>query len=191
MIPYGSCVSWRVPPEYNDFFERIFGWLQNKVTGMPETHSSMIMSSYPEKGEEWYYEYELSTTARISEFHKNEFNTVYDILAPLNKKVIVLELLIDDTKGDLYGFMQTFVFLVRAVIERFGKDGRRIWNPFSWLGICSEGMYNYLYGLGILMEWKDLTDYMDQWNPESFHSGDSRIVLNYMVEKGYAKKIWN
>ena len=58
-IPYGSCVSWRIPPAQNGFFEKIFGYLQNGFTDGPETHSSMIMSKYPEIPD-MYYEYELS-----------------------------------------------------------------------------------------------------------------------------------
>ncbi len=189
IIPYGSCVSWRIPPELNGFFEKVFGWLQNKITGEPETHCSMTMSEYPEVNA--YYEYELSVTGRISIFHIGEYNTVYDILAPVNMKAAALTLLINNTKGDFYGFLQTTIFLVRFIIEKFGGDGRRIWNPFPWLGICSEGMYSYLYRLGRLMDWKDLTDFMDQWSPDVFHSGDARVVLDFMVEKGYARKIWN
>lgn len=188
-IPYGSCVSWRVPPELNGLYERIFGILQNKVTGMPETHSSMIMSKYPEK-EGWYYEYELTVTARVSTFIPGEYNTIFDILAPLEVKVEAMEKLRKDTEGDFYGIMQTFIFLVRRVIEECGGDGRRIWNPFPWLGICSEGQYDYLMNIAIAMNWQDLIEYMNEWSPDVFHSGDARIVLNWMVDHGYAKIIW-
>lgn len=188
-IPYGSCVSWRVPPELNGLYERIFGILQNKVTGMPETHSSMIMSKYPEK-EGWYYEYELTVTARVSTFTPGEYNTIFDILAPLEVKVEAMEKLRKDTEGDFYGIMQTFIFLVRRVIEECGGDGRRIWNPFPWLGICSEGQYDYLMNIAIAMNWQDLIEYMNEWSPDVFHSGDARIVLNWMVDHGYAKIIW-
>ena len=188
-IPYGSCVSWRVPPELNGFFERVFGVVQNKVTGMPETHSSMIMSKYPEK-EGWYYEYELTVTARVSTFKPGQYNTVFDILAPLDVKVEAMEKLRKDTEGDFYGILQTTIFLVRRVIEECGGDGRRIWNPFSWLGICSEGQYDYLMNIAIAMNWTDLRAYLEQWSPDVFHSGDARIVLDWMVDHGYAIKIW-
>jgi len=187
-IPYGSCVSWKVPPKLNGFFEKIFGWLQNKVTGMSETHSSMIMSKYQEI--EKYYEYELTVTARISTFKENQFTTIFDILAPLDVKVAALEQLREDTEGDFYGILQTLIFLVRRIIEEFGGDGRRIWNPFPWLGICSEGQYNYLMDVAIIMDWQDLIEFMNQWSPDVFHSGDSRIVLDFMVSKGYAKIIY-
>jgi len=188
-IPYGSCVSWRVPPKLNGFFERIFGWLQNRVTGMLETHSSMIMSRYIEK-ENSYYEYELTVTARISEFIPGQYNTIYDILAPTEIKLSSLEKLRHQTEGNVYGILQTSIFLIRALYEKFGKDGRRIWNPFSFLGICSEGQYRYLYDIANSMAWYDLTHFMDQWNPDVFHAGDARIVLDFMVSKGYAQIIW-
>jgi len=53
-IPYGSCVSWRIPPAKNGFFEKIFGYLQNAFTDAPETHVSMIMSKYPELPDTYY-----------------------------------------------------------------------------------------------------------------------------------------
>jgi len=188
-IPYGSCVSWKVPPELNGLIEHIFGVLQNKVTGEPETHSSMIMSKYPEK-EGWYYEYELTVTARISTFTPGQFNTIYDILAPLEVKVESMEALRGKTEGDIYGILQTSIFLVRRIIEECGGDGRKIWNPFGFLGICSEGQYNYLMGTAVAMNWQDLIDYMNEWNPDVFHAGDARLVLDWMVDHGYARKIW-
>jgi len=189
MIPYGSAVSWRVPPKYNGFFEKIFGYLQIWVTGQPETHCSMIMSEYKEKPG-WNYEYELSITARIAEFTLNPYCTIFDILAPIEIKVAAMEKLISTTYGNFYGLPQTLIFLVRRIIELCGGNGKKIWNPFSWLGICSEGKYLYLYEIAKLMEWQDLTDYMDQWNPQVFHSGDARKVLDYMVLACYAKIIY-
>jgi hypothetical protein len=188
-IPYGSCVSWRVPPKLNGFFEKIFGWLQNKVTGMPETHSSMIMSKYIEINNR-YYEYELTVTARVSTFTPGQFTTIYDILAPLEIKVSAMERLRKETEGNFYAIWQTVIFLVRRILEEFGKDGRRIWNPLKWLGICSEGQYKYLYFIAESMKWYDLTHFMDQWNPDVFHAGDARIVLDWMVIRGYAKIIY-
>jgi hypothetical protein len=188
-IPYGSCVSWRVPPRLNGFFEKIFGWLQNKVTGMPETHSSMIMSKYIEKPN-WYYEYELTITARISTFAAGKYTTIFDILAPVDVKVAAMEKLRAQTEGDVYGILQTSIFLVRALIEYFGGDGRRIWNPFGFLGICSEGQYMYLYDIAETMQWYDVVNVMKMWNPDVFHAGDARKILNYMVSKGHANIIF-
>lgn len=187
-LPYGSCVSWRIPPAKNGFFEKVFGYLQNAFTNAPETHASMIMSKYPELPDT-YYEYELSVTARINDFKYNPNSTVFDILAPTEVKVWALDQLIKETYGDVYGLLQTIVFAVRWTIEKFGGDGRRIWNPFPWLGICSEGMYRYLYYVADNMHWADLVDYLEEWSPDVFHAGDARLVLEFMVEKNYAKII--
>lgn len=189
-IPYGSCVSWSVPPELNNSFNQWFGWLQRKVTGQEQTHASMIMTPHIERGPNWYYEYELSVTARINQMTPNNWNVIFDILAPVEIKQKALEKLIDDTYGDVYAIWQTLIFLVRRVIEEFGGDGRRIWNPFPWLGICSEGMYKYLFELAVEMNWTDLQMYMREWSPDVFHAGDARKVLDWMVEHGYAKIIW-
>jgi len=40
------------------------------------------------------------------------------------------------------------------------------------------------------MNWQDLTSYLDRWNPDVFHSGDARHVLNFMVIEQYAKIIY-
>jgi hypothetical protein len=156
---------------------------------MMETHSSMVMSRYVEK-ENSYYEYELTITARISEFIPGQYNTIYDILAPTEAKLNSLEKLRHQTEGDVYGILQTTIFLVRALYEKFGKDGRKIWNPFGFLGICSEGQYRYLYDIAETMKWYEVTNFMNQWNPDVFHAGDARIVLDYIVSKGHAKVIW-
>lgn len=44
--------------------------------------------------------------------------------------------------------------------------------------------------IAIAMNWQDLIEYMNEWSPDVFHSGDARIVLNWMVDHGYAKIIW-
>jgi len=95
-IPYGSCVSWRIPPDQNEFFKRNFGHLQNIIARGPETHSSMIMSEYREI-QDAYYEYELSVTARINIYQYNPNSTVFDILAAQAVKVNALESLRRDT----------------------------------------------------------------------------------------------
>ena len=187
-IPYGSCVSWRIHPTKNGFFEKIFGYLQNGFTDGPETHASMIMSQYIELPDT-YYEYELSTTARINDFRYNPNSTVFDILAPTEIKVQALDRLKRETYGNVYGFLQTLIFGVRWTIEKFGGDGRRIWNPFPWLGICSEGMYRYLYYVADSMNWIDLINYLEEWSPDVFNSNDARRVLNFMLERNYSKII--
>ena len=186
-IPYGSVVSWKVPPKNNSFLIKIFGYLQFLFTDGKETHSSIIMSRYPEV--DAYYEYELSVTARINVFHPNKNATVFEILAPLELKIGSLSYLIKKTYGDIYALWQTPMFAVRKLVELLGFDGRRLWNPFSWLGICGEGVYEYLYRIAIEESWVDLMEYMNEWNPDLFNSHDTRLVLDYMVSKNYGKVI--
>ena len=187
-IPYGSCIVWAVPPSLNGFVEKIFGFLQNFFTGQPETHASMVMSEYPEKPGE-YYEYEISVTARITLFgYPHTYADVYDILAPETIKVEAMTKLIRETRGKVYGFLQTFIFIVRWVLEKFGRDGRRLWNPFRFLHICSEGQYMYLYDIAERMDWRRVLLFMRQWKPDVFHAGDCRTVLDFLVLEGYAKK---
>lgn len=186
-IPYGSCVSWRVPPEQNGFVEKIFGYLQNFFTGKPETHCSMIMSKYPEIGD--YYEFEQSVTARINVFIDNPNCTVYDVLAKQGTKEFALEAIRQATYGEVYGIAQTFIFVLRWLLEKFGINGKRLWNPFGKLSVCSEAMWLYLASVAFIESWDDLKAYLDEWNPNTFHSGDAREVLDWMVNKDYAKII--
>lgn len=190
-FPFGSCVSWRIPPANNDsVYICFFGHAQRLCTKGDETHSSMLMSPYYEnrlvENINASYEYELSVTARINIFRYNPNSTVFDILAPTVVKAEVLNKLIHDTYGDVYAIWQTVMTGVRGIIEKFGIDARRLWNPFSWKGYCSEGMYTFLFGVAEKMKWQDLMDYMKEWNKDVFNSHDARLVLDFMVEKGYA-----
>ena len=185
-IPYGSCVSWRIPPAQNGFIDKIFGYLQNLFTNCEETHCSIIMSEYPEN--DAYYEFEQSVTARINIYDGNPNSTVFDIKAGWLEKEIVLETMIKNI-GQVYGFAQTLIFIVRWLLELVGIDGRRLWNPLGFLSICSEATYYYLADLAEIMQWSDLRDYLKEWNPNTFHSGDFREVLDWMVERNYAQKI--
>jgi len=190
-IPYGSCISWRIPPARNGFIEKIFGYLQNFFTGYPETHCSKTMSKYPEI--DAYYEYEQSTTARINVYNGNPNSTVFDILAEEETKVRVLENMIRENYGNVYGIAQTSVFGVRWLFEKlhigWWNFGKQLPNPLGFLSICSKEGYLYLYGVGLGEGWHDLVAYLGQGSADAFHSGDFREVLDWMVERNYAVKI--
>jgi len=140
-----------------------------------------------------YYEYEITITARISTFSWNKNATVFDILCPEQVKVNALERLRQKSQGDFYALWQTPYFLVRGVLERIFSqyDFRRLPNFMGWLRICSEGGYEHLRSIAIDMDWYDLIDKLNEWLPNTFHSGDAREVLDWMVSHNYARIITN
>jgi len=138
-----------------------------------------------------YYEYEITITARIATFSGNPYATVFDILCPESIRVDSIERLRKDSEGDFYALWQTPYFLVRGVLERiFPKHNfKRMPNFMGWLRICSEGGYERLMYIAERMQWYDLTNKLKEWRPNTFHSGDAREVLDWMVEHKYARII--
>ncbi|GJQ43800.1 MAG: hypothetical protein JETCAE03_32980 [Ignavibacteriaceae bacterium] len=191
-IPYGSPVRWAVRPQDLKGYEKVFDILQNKITGYPETHYSTILSKYSERPG-WYYEYELSVTARINQFYPNKNAKIYDLLAPIEVKQQVLIPNIKETYGKVYGLWQTPYFGIRRLAEEAGwpkYPGKQIPNLMAWLGICSEHGFVYLYGTSEIMGWYDVTNYMSRrWTKDTFHSGDAGLVLDYMEERGHVIEI--
>lgn len=138
-----------------------------------------------------YYEYEITVTARISTYSYNPHATVYEILCPESIRVDSIEALRHASEGSFYALWQTPYFVVRGLLERtFPKhDFRRMPNFMGWLWICSEGGYNHLMYIAERMQWSDLIAKLKEWRPDTFHSGDAREVLDWMVVHGYARII--
>ena len=185
-FPYGSVLSWRVPPDKNKFFTRVFGKLQLIFTGRKETHSSILLDKTID---DKYYEFESSKTTRIALFEGNEYVNIFDIKAPEQIKREIINELIKEEFGKIYGLVQTVYFVFRWFMEKLHIDVRRWINPFGFLSICSKLVYLYLLRLSLKMEWDDLTMFLLKWNKNTCHSGDIRIILNFMVGKDYAEHI--
>jgi len=185
-IPFGSVVSWRIPPADLPFPNNVFDYAQLYFNESPETHASITMHEMLNWPIKKWYEFESSDTTRINRFSINPNSTIFDIFAPFDVKAKVIEKLLNAHYGKLYAIPQTFYFMVRWAAKKVGLDARKWINPFHWGKICSELVYDYLWEIAIEMKWYDLENLLSQWRADNFHAGDVRFVLNWMVTRHYA-----
>lgn len=171
-------MSWRVSYKELKGAEFIFDWLQLKVTGMPETHSSIVMDIATK---DRYYEFEATTTVRISRTSYSEkVCTIFKINAPREILEEALDELINE-QGKIYNIPQTLYFGFRRIMEFINIDVRRWPNPLGWLFlICSELVYLFLKKVAEKMQWLETIHYLNQWRKDTVHSGDIRVILDFM-----------
>lgn len=183
---FGSIIVWAIPPNKLSGLNRIFDYLQNFFTKMPQTHSSILLHKIV--GTEKYYEFEASTTVRINIYSYNKYSEIYDIKAPYSVKFSAFEKLFNKKYGKIYNILQTIYFAWRWFFEILGFDIRKWFNPFGFFGlICSELIYLYLKEIAKEMNWTDLYYFLNGWDADNFHAGDVKIVMDFMTVRGYAK----
>lgn len=190
IIPFGSIVSWRIPPTDLSFPNNVFNYAQLYFNESPETHASIIMHEMINWPIKKWYEFESSNITRINRYSFNSNSTIFDINVPFDIKAKIIEKLLNQHYGKLYAIPQTFYFIIRWAAKKFGIDARRWPNPFHWGKICSELVYDYLLEIAIEMKWYDLENLLKEWRPDNFHAGDVRFVLNWMLTKQYASIIY-
>lgn len=189
-IPFGSVVSWRINPKDLTFPENLFDYAQNFFTKMPETHASIILTPLVNWPIPTWYEYEASNTTRINLYNITPVSSIFNINAPEDVKIKIMQKLITNTYGKIYAIPQTLYFIIRWAVEGIGLDPRKWINPFHWGKICSELVYDYLFDLSQEMKWYDLEDQLKQWRPDNFHAGDVRVILNWMEKHSYSNLIY-
>jgi len=189
-FPFGSVISWRINPKDLTFPENIFDYAQNFFTKMPETHTSILMHKMEDWPYDMWYEFEASITVRINTYTQNLNSSIFDIKAPEDVKIKVIDKLRKEHYGKIYALPQTFYFIVRWAAEGVGLDPRRWINIFHWNKICSELVYDYLYEISQEMKWFDLEMKLNEWKPDNFHAGDTRVILNWMSYRKYATLIY-
>lgn len=177
---FGSIISHRTPvPKFGyKFWKRFtnYPWLQNTFTNRPETHCSIYVGDLHRLNKQMIFEAAIDVHYTDWNFNPT-IHTVFQIGATERELAQVLESVIKDYNGKLYGFAQILYFIPRWI---FGKifDVRRWWFPFRGGIICSELVWHYLHRIAKLKKWYDLKEYLEQWNPNNFHSGDCRDVLD-------------
>lgn len=190
-IPNGSVLSWSVPPSELKGFEKFFNILQNYFTERPETHASIIVQKLSEYGDDVWLDFEASNTVRFTLYSQNKNSVIFDILAPDNIKFDTIKMLRNLHFGKIYDIFQTIFFLFMWAFKKIGINTRKWKNPFALYGlICSELVYLYLWNISLHMGWDDLMDYLSKWNSNNFHAGDVRVVLDWMIKRGYARLIF-
>lgn len=193
---FGSIIIWSIPPEKLKGFNKLFDILQNFFTKMPQTHASILLDKV--EGTNMWYEYEATTTVRISLYSYNEHSEIYEIIAPtsLMKKIFIS--LYHENNGKVYNILQTLYFAWRWFFELFGFRTTKWFNPFGMFGlICSELVYLYLMEIATTMSkvnrkntaWKEVVEYLNNWNQDTFHAGDVWRVIKFMERRNLVRQI--
>lgn len=186
---FGSIIIWAIPPKELSGFNKLFDILQNFFTKMPQTHSSILLHKIAST--EKYYEFEASTTVRINIYEQNKNSEIYDIHAPYSVKFSAFEKLYYKHYGKIYNILQTFYFIWRYLLELLGFKATKMYNPFGIFGlICSELVYLYLYEIANQMNWVEVKEFMNNWNADNFHAGDVKMVMEFMVNRNYASRVF-
>lgn len=176
----GAVISYRNPvPKYGyKFWKRFtnYSWLQNTFTNMPETHCAIYVGDLHRLERQMVFDAGASVRFDTFSFDSTR-HTVYQIGATDRELLQIINKLVDDYTGTIYGIFQLPYFVLRWM---FGWvfDVRRWWFPFRSGKICSELVWDYLHRIAEQQGWKDLKDYLNEWNKNNFHAGDCRKVMD-------------
>lgn len=157
-----------------------FSAAQRFFTGKPFTHSAVgvgrVMGYYSILEADILVE----VTPVFKTLNQNIEYSVYEVHGVNKNELfeIVKELYIEySTKS--YGYFQLLWFaFYRWLFELFGKDVRKKNNWFTSGVICSELVWYYFEKLG-KKHFPQLLETINEWLPNTFHSGD----VNNVVER--------
>ena len=152
-----------------------FSWIQRKITGMPYSHSSIYIGvNELGRREEFEANWQVGTTTLNYRPVKME---AYELIGVSETKQILNEL-INGFENKSYGWLQVLTFIRRWFFDLIGIDTRK-WKVWLKGGVlCSELVWYYLIRVAFEMRWDDLLSYLEHWNPDCFHSGDIKTVID-------------
>jgi len=161
------------------FYKNISGftsWLQRRVLGIPYSHNSIYIG-INELGrmEEFEANLEVGTTTFTDSVEHRE---VYPLNIPEDTIKKVLNQLINEYEENSYGYISWVAIFLRRCFELCGFNAKG-WNIlWGWGVTCSELVYYYFLYLAWEMKWEDLQNFLYLYNPNTFHPGDVKVVIN-------------
>ena len=163
-------------------------WLQRIVLGIPYSHSSIYIGKNElGRAEEFEANLEVGTTTFVDSVEYREVYNIRGVPHPVMEKV--LNELINEFEENTYGFISWVAIFIRRCFELCGFNAKG-WNILWGWGVqCTELVYHFLVRLAKIMEWHDLEEYLYMYNPDLFHSGDLKLILDTF--NNYFKKLAN
>jgi len=159
---------------------------QRVFTGLPYTHTAILVNApYPAIDIDSYFGADLTVSTQPLDKALSDPTYLYQMYKPIGWTDEQIRIAFTEVykryAGEEYGFLQIAWFIYRGVAERwpFHADVRKGHNWFPNHPICSEVGWWYFYQLAIqrLNDAKKLIDRLNEWRPDTFHSGDAARTL--------------
>jgi len=165
----GSIIFYKNIPSF-------FSWLQRFILGNPYSHNSIYIG-VNELGrmEEFEANLEVGTTTFTNSAEHRE---VYPLDIPEDTIKKVLNELINEFEERSYGYVSWLTIFIRRCFEWLGFNAKKWKILWGWGVHCSELVYYYFLYLAWEMKWKDLENFLYLYNPNTFHPGDVKDIIN-------------
>lgn len=161
--------------------------LQRKVLGIPYSHNALYTGvNQLGRMEEFEANLQVGTTTFTDSI---EYREVYHVLG-ISDEIMKdsLNYLVDEYEEKVYGFISWPAIALRRIFELIGFKEARKWNIlWGWGVMCSELVYYFLVMLALRMGWTDLLDELRKYNPNLFHPGDTKAIID-LFPKYFARK---
>ena len=161
------------------FYKNISGigsWLQRFILGIPYSHNSIYIG-VNELGR--MQEFEANLRVNTTTFTDSvEHREVYPLNLSEDTIKKVLNQLINEYEENSYGYISWIAIFLRRCFELLGFNAKGWKILWGWGVHCSELVYYYLLYLAWEMKWKDIENFLDLYNPNTFHPGDVKDVIN-------------
>ena len=162
------------------------GWFssaQRLFTGQPFTHTAVF--TYPVCNQTSYMGADMVVSIQPWGNAVNNPTMDYIVYTPVGFTEEQIQVALAQTyikfAANEYGFAQVLWFVYRGLMwSVFKKDVRKQHNFFPNGVICSELGWWYFYFLGEFQP--KIRDFINQWRPDTFHSGDTAYVLHSLKE---------
>ena len=165
----GSIIFYKNIPSFTS-------WLQRFILGIPYSHNSIYIGKN-ELGrmQEFEANLEVGTTTFTD---STEHREVYPLDIPEDTIKKVLNQLINEYEENSYGYISWIAIFLRRCFELCGFNAKG-WNILWGWGVhCAELVYYYLLYLAWEMQWDNLQNFLYLYNPNTFHPGDVKDVIN-------------
>jgi len=172
------------------------GWFsaaQRFFTRKPYTHSAIIFPD--ELGIPSFFGADMTVNKQPVSVFENDLTVDYQVWEwvniPQERIEEVLQYIYTTFAGKTYDFLQVVWFVYRWFMEVFfHKDVRKRKN---WFGtpkhpICSELTWYFCQAMTI--DKPICQEILNEWSPETFHSGDQAEVMQRFENLGVVRKIY-
>lgn len=165
--------------------------IQHKILNTPYSHTSIIAGHTDTQR---LLEFEADVKVRLHSYsHSIPYREVWEwIDVPEDVLSQVIEELIFEYEGKLYGFIQWPTIFIKRCFELLGFKNARSWKIlWGWGVVCSELLYYFVEKVAKTMlartlevKWELLIDELHIYNKDTFTPVDLNVIQNQF------KDIW-